>query len=87
MQLFGIIALLAVLIACGFSEGKKAETQAGYETEQGAALLAADENIDGTLPLIEIAVFLPETFDGAGEERKSIGKLPARKLCRGSDFF
>lgn len=138
VQLFGIIAMLMVLIVCGYGEGKKSETQAGYEPEQGAALLTADENfaecgnteseaalgyeyekdiirygetsgpvpsgtvsfrkdmertqtdyavyyfepsineqerqacigatdralscIDGTLPLIEIAVFLPETF-------------------------
>ena len=37
VQIFGIIAMLAVLIACGYGEGKKSETQAGYEQEQGAA--------------------------------------------------
>ena len=44
VQLFVIIAILTVLIACGFGEDKKTETQAGYEQEQGAALLTADEN-------------------------------------------
>lgn len=139
VQLFVIIAMLSVLIACGYGEGKKSETQAGYEQEQGVSILSVDENsaecgnaereaalgyeyekdiirygeasgpvssgtvsfrkdmertqtdyavyyfepsikeqerqaciaatdralscIDGTLPLIEIAVFLPETFD------------------------
>ena len=44
VQLFGIIAMLTVLTACGYGEGKKAETQAGYEPEQSVSILSVDEN-------------------------------------------